>query len=354
MAALAIKSFKRRSGGRKRKNGPAARSMKIGGGPVRDRSAAVVSGYRSLAAAMQDQFAASPRPARRRVADACEAVETRGLLAPARPEAGDWIRRGAYRPDIDGLRCVAILTVVLAHAGVPGLAGGYVGVDVFFVISGFLITRILWDELAGYPATLAGFYERRARRILPALMAAMAATLAAGFVALGPEGLRRAGALGDRHHALRLQLPVLEHQQRLLRRRRPAGAAAAHLVARGRGAVLHPLPADPGADRPRRPPPRPARHRRHLPRLLRALRARAADRPAAGRLLPAAQPRLGARHRRGARARPPRRVPRSRPAVETIALAAAAAILVPVVAYGPTTPLPGPRRAAARASGPPR
>ena len=77
----------------------------------------------------------------------------------------------SYRPDIDGLRCVAIVTVVLAHAGVPGFAGGYVGVDVFFVISGFLITRILWRELPAIRRfSLAGFYERRARRILPALM----------------------------------------------------------------------------------------------------------------------------------------------------------------------------------------
>jgi peptidoglycan/LPS O-acetylase OafA/YrhL len=54
-----------------------------------------------------------------------------------------------FRPDIEGLRAVAVLAVVLFHAGVPGLDGGFVGVDVFFVVSGFLITGLLWRELAG-------------------------------------------------------------------------------------------------------------------------------------------------------------------------------------------------------------
>jgi peptidoglycan/LPS O-acetylase OafA/YrhL len=98
-----------------------------------------------------------------------------------------------HRPDIDGLRCVAIVPVVLAHAGFDVFSGGYVGVDVFFVISGFLITRILWDDLDTYPASLLNFYERRARRILPALTAAMAATLAAGFATLGPQRLAELG-----------------------------------------------------------------------------------------------------------------------------------------------------------------
>jgi peptidoglycan/LPS O-acetylase OafA/YrhL len=80
-----------------------------------------------------------------------------------------------YRPDIDGLRAVAVVPVVLYHAGMPGVAGGFVGVDVFFVISGFLITGILHDDLATGRFSLVGFYERRARRILPALIAVILA-----------------------------------------------------------------------------------------------------------------------------------------------------------------------------------
>jgi peptidoglycan/LPS O-acetylase OafA/YrhL len=79
----------------------------------------------------------------------------------------------SHRSDIDGLRALAILPVLLFHAGVPGFSGGFVGVDVFFVISGFLITSIIRDEMLCSRFTLAGFYERRARRILPAFFAMM-------------------------------------------------------------------------------------------------------------------------------------------------------------------------------------
>ncbi len=74
-----------------------------------------------------------------------------------------------YRPTVDGLRAVAILGVVAYHAGIPGITGGYVGVDVFFVISGFLITGLLKNEIAASGAlSIPKFYARRARRILPA------------------------------------------------------------------------------------------------------------------------------------------------------------------------------------------
>ena len=74
-----------------------------------------------------------------------------------------------HRADIQGLRAVAVLVVVAAHAGVPGVGGGFVGVDVFFVISGFLITSLLMREaVRSDRILLGGFYARRARRILPA------------------------------------------------------------------------------------------------------------------------------------------------------------------------------------------
>ncbi len=76
-----------------------------------------------------------------------------------------------FRPDIEGLRAVAILLVVAAHAGVPWLTGGFIGVDVFFVLSGYLITRLLADELSRTGRVqFAHFYARRFRRLLPALL----------------------------------------------------------------------------------------------------------------------------------------------------------------------------------------
>jgi peptidoglycan/LPS O-acetylase OafA/YrhL len=75
-----------------------------------------------------------------------------------------------YRPDIDGLRAVAVLLVLAYHVGIYRLRGGFVGVDVFFVISGFLIGSIILGDLASDRFSLAGFYERRIRRIFPALV----------------------------------------------------------------------------------------------------------------------------------------------------------------------------------------
>ena len=76
-----------------------------------------------------------------------------------------------YRPEIDGLRGLAVLSVILFHAGFDVLTGGYVGVDIFFVISGYLITSIIINDIRSDSFSLAEFYERRARRILPALLA---------------------------------------------------------------------------------------------------------------------------------------------------------------------------------------
>ncbi len=97
----------------------------------------------------------------------------------------------AYRPDIDGLRAVAILAVVACHAGL--LAGGFVGVDVFFVISGFLITGILQAELAAEQFSLARFYGRRIRRIFPALLTVLTAAWLFGWLALLPAEYAQLG-----------------------------------------------------------------------------------------------------------------------------------------------------------------
>jgi peptidoglycan/LPS O-acetylase OafA/YrhL len=92
-----------------------------------------------------------------------------------------------FRPDLEGVRGVAILLVVLFHAGVPGFAGGFVGVDVFFVLSGFLITGAIARELAATGrVALADFWTRRAARLFPALYLVVAATLALAWVAWAP------------------------------------------------------------------------------------------------------------------------------------------------------------------------
>jgi peptidoglycan/LPS O-acetylase OafA/YrhL len=97
------------------------------------------------------------------------------------------VSRGGFRPDIEGLRAVAVLAVVLYHAGVPGIPGGYVGVDVFFVISGFLITGLLWREASTTNTVRLGrFYGARARRLLPAAATVAIATAIAAAVALPP------------------------------------------------------------------------------------------------------------------------------------------------------------------------
>ena len=78
-----------------------------------------------------------------------------------------------YRPEIDGLRALAVIPVILFHAGFSSFSGGYVGVDIFFVISGYLITSIIINDLDRSKFSILNFYERRARRILPALFFVM-------------------------------------------------------------------------------------------------------------------------------------------------------------------------------------
>ncbi len=102
-------------------------------------------------------------------------------------------RMSAYRPDIDGLRAVAVLAVVGFHAFPRWLPGGFVGVDVFFVISGSLISSIIFAHLSRSDFTLREFYARRARRILPALCLVLACCLAFGFYALLPDEFRNLG-----------------------------------------------------------------------------------------------------------------------------------------------------------------
>ncbi|ESY68896.1 acyltransferase [Mesorhizobium sp. LNHC232B00] len=89
-----------------------------------------------------------------------------------------------YRPDIDGLRAIAVIAVILFHFEVPGFPGGFVGVDIFFVISGYLITRLLVAEGGG--PSLVEFYGRRMRRILPAMLVMISLSLVAGWFLLLP------------------------------------------------------------------------------------------------------------------------------------------------------------------------
>ncbi len=94
-----------------------------------------------------------------------------------------------YRRDIDGLRAVAVLPVILFHAGFTVFPGGFVGVDVFFVISGYLITRLILTDLDAGRFSLTYFYERRARRILPALFVMLAVSSVLAWITLMPRDM---------------------------------------------------------------------------------------------------------------------------------------------------------------------
>ena len=99
-----------------------------------------------------------------------------------------------YRPEIDGLRAVAIIPVLLFHAGFAGFSGGFIGVDVFFVISGYLVTGIIFAEIQAGRYSVWGFYERRARRILPALFTMTLACLPFAWMWMLPDDFRRFSA----------------------------------------------------------------------------------------------------------------------------------------------------------------
>ena len=95
-------------------------------------------------------------------------------------------QRSHYRKELDGLRALAILPVILFHAGFKEFSGGFVGVDVFFVISGYLITAAILAEKNAGTFTLARFYERRARRLLPALILVLLVSIPLAWISLLP------------------------------------------------------------------------------------------------------------------------------------------------------------------------
>ena len=95
-----------------------------------------------------------------------------------------------YRKEIDGLRALSVLSVILFHAGFTSFSGGFVGVDIFFVISGYLITSIILTEMEHGSFSLLRFYDRRARRILPALFFMMLCTIPLSALYMLPADLK--------------------------------------------------------------------------------------------------------------------------------------------------------------------
>src|ERR1700736_3275815 len=99
-----------------------------------------------------------------------------------------------YRPDIDGLRAIAVMLVVIFHAFPEAMPGGFIGVDIFFVISGFLITGIIARELEQKRFSLLAFYQRRIRRIFPALIVVLCTTLVLGWLWMLPAAYAQLSA----------------------------------------------------------------------------------------------------------------------------------------------------------------
>ena len=98
-----------------------------------------------------------------------------------------------YRPETDGLRALAVIPVILFHAGFEIFRGGFIGVDVFFVISGYLITTILIEDIENKRFSIISFYERRARRILPALFFVMSVCIPFAWMWMLPDALENFG-----------------------------------------------------------------------------------------------------------------------------------------------------------------
>ncbi len=166
-------------------------------------------------------------------------------VSPTEEVQGQRPAQAGFRPDIEGLRAVAVVAVVLFHAEMPGVGGGFVGVDVFFVISGFLITGLLWREVSTTGTVrLRGFYGARARRLLPASATVGVVTMIASAVLLPP--LQVAAVIRD---GIASALYVSNYwfisaRRRLLRRPPAAVAVPALLVVGCRGAVLPGVAAD--------------------------------------------------------------------------------------------------------------
>jgi peptidoglycan/LPS O-acetylase OafA/YrhL len=115
-----------------------------------------------------------------------EAAAPQAVSSGSRPAPKTGMK---YRPDVDGLRAVAVLSVLAFHIGLSRFQGGFVGVDVFFVISGYLISSIIFAEISASHFTITGFYERRIRRIFPALFAMLAVSSIIAAICLLPTEL---------------------------------------------------------------------------------------------------------------------------------------------------------------------
>jgi peptidoglycan/LPS O-acetylase OafA/YrhL len=115
------------------------------------------------------------------------------LTAGSAAKRASDVQHLTYRPDIDGLRAVAVLSVMMYHAFPAALSGGFVGVDIFFVISGFLISTIIFDGLESNRFSFSDFYSRRIRRIFPALAMVLLAAFVFGWFILYPDEYRQLG-----------------------------------------------------------------------------------------------------------------------------------------------------------------
>ena len=108
----------------------------------------------------------------------------------------DYINSPKYRPDIDGLRAVAVVLVILSHAFPQVFGGGFIGVDIFFVISGFLISGILYRQIGNATFSFWDFYAKRARRIFPALIFVLLGGFLLGALLLTPREFKELGQEG--------------------------------------------------------------------------------------------------------------------------------------------------------------